>query len=153
MRAQFAGRLKLGLRAPRERARPRRTPVWFLKAAWRKFRDHSQLTALLAYYVIILAAVYLPVGSELMLGTLLGMVALLLVAMLARLANGWRLILIAFCHGMLCLAVVRGLESLGVGGLSELVLFQITIPLPLAYAWLIDRDERDLALVEQPLSQ
>lgn len=153
MRAQFAGRPKLGLRAPNESSRRRRTPAWFLNTAWRKFRDHSQFTALIAYYVIILAAIYLPLGSELMLGTFVGMVALLLIAMLARLANGWRLILIAFCHGMLCLAVVRGLKSIDVAGLSELMLFQITIPIPLAYAWVIDRDEHDLDLLEQPLTQ
>ena len=153
MRAQFAGRPKLFSRAPRDKAKGRRTPVWFVKSVWRKFRNHSQFATLIAYYTIILGAFYLPVGSELMLGTFVAMVVLLLVSMLARLANGWRLILIAFCHGMLCLAVVRGLEALNVTGLSELVLFQITIPIPLAYAWIIDRDERDLDLLEQPLAQ
>ena len=153
MRAQFAGPPKLVSRAPRDKATSRRTPGSILKAAWRKFRDHSQFMTLIAYYAIILGAFYLPVGSELMLGTFVAMVALLLISMLARLANGWRLILIASCHSILCLAVVRGLEALGVTGLSELVLFQVTIPIPLAYAWVIDRDERDLDLLEQPLTQ
>lgn len=153
MRAQFAGRPRLVFRAPRDKAKDRRSPGSILKAAWGKFRDHSQFMTLIAYYAIILGAFYLPVGSKLMLATFVAMVALLLIAMIARLANGWRLILIAFCHGMLCLAVVRGLEALGVTGLSELVLFQITIPIPLAAAWMIDRDERDLDLLEQPLTQ
>jgi hypothetical protein len=153
MRAQFAGRPRLGSGAPRDKAKGRLTPVFVLKAVWGKFRDHSQLLTLIAYYAIILAAVYLPVGSELMLGTFVAMIALLLISMIARLANGWRLILIAFCHGMLCLAVVSGLEALDVTGLSKLLFFQITIPLPLAYAWIIDRDERDLNLLEQPLVQ
>jgi hypothetical protein len=87
-----------------------------------------------------------------MLGSFIAMVALLLVALLTRLSNSWRLIVIAFCHAVLCLALVRGLEALGVNGLSELILFQITIPLPLAYAWAVDRDERDLDMLEQPVA-
>src|SRR6478672_2865935 len=117
-----------------------------LHALWRGFRNHSLFVTVLAYYAIVLGAFYMAVGSKLMLGSFIGMVVLLLISLLARLSNGWRLIFIAFCHGALCLALVRGLEALGVDGLHELILFQITIPLPLAYAWLVDRDERDLEM-------
>ena len=124
-----------------------------MKRIWRAFRNHSLFVTVLAYYAIVVGAFYMAVGSELMLGSVIGVVALLLIAMLARLSNGWRLIVIAFCHGALCLGLVRGLEALGATGLSELILFQITIPLPLAYAWAVDRDERDLDMLEAPVAQ
>lgn len=135
MRAQFVEKPKL----------PKRT--------WIGFRNHSLFVTVAAYYAIVLGAFYMAVGSELMLGSFIGMVVLLLIALLARLSNGWRLIIIAFLHGALCLGLVRGLEALGVTGLSELILFQMTIPLPLAYAWAVDRYERDLDMGEQPVAQ
>src|SRR4051794_24638213 len=98
-----------------------------MKRMWRSFRSHSLFVTVFAYYTIVLGAFYMAVGSELMLASFIGVVVLLLIAMLARLSNGWRLIVIACCHGALCLALVRGLEALGVTGLSELILFQITI--------------------------
>lgn len=152
MRAQF-GRPKLGIKAPQSALKALRAVGRRLRVAWTGFRNHSLFVTMIAYYAIILGAFYMAVGSELMLGSFIGMVAVLFIALVARLSNGWRLIMIAFCHGALCLLIVRGLEALGVTGLSELVLFQITIPLPLGCAWVIDRDERDLATVEQPVAQ
>jgi hypothetical protein len=153
MRAQFAGRPKFASKAPQDKFVGPRAVGRYLKAAWGHFRDHSLFTAMFAYYAIVLGAFYLPVGSELMLITFAAMIALFLVAILARFTNGWRLIVIAFCHGVLVLLLVRGLEAFGVQDLSEFVLIQYTIPLPLAFAWMVDRYEHDLELLDQPLIQ
>jgi hypothetical protein len=149
MRAHFGARAEPGLPpSPRLRTSGGRSLGSIPKAAWRGFRDHSQFLTVLAYFAIVLGAFYLPVGSKLMLAGFAATVALLLIAMLARLANGWRLIVIAFCHALLCIGVVRGLAVIDVSGLSELMVYQVTIPIALIYASMIDRDERDLDRLE-----
>lgn len=153
MRAQFAGRPKFGFKAPRENLAGDPSRRDRLREFWTDFRAHSLFISLCAYYVMILGTLYLPVGSKLMLGSFIVTVVTFVAAVLARFDNGWRLVLIAFIQGALVIGGVKGLEAMGVTGLSEIVLIQLTIPLPLAYAWGVDRDEHDLDLLERPLAQ
>lgn len=151
MRAPFALRPRLGLNRPGEFVTRR---VRWLRdcaiAVWRIFRGHSLVVTLGACYALILGALYLPVGSKLMLMVFALATAVFVTAVVARLANGWRLIAIVAVQGVLVLAVVRGLEAFGAPGLSEFELMQLTIPLALVYAWGIDRDERAVDVLEQP---
>ena len=85
-----------------------------------------------------MGAFYLEIGSQGMLIAFGVTVFIFVVAILARLMNGWKLILIALVQGALVMALGRGLDSFEITGLSELVLLQITMPLVLGAAWTLD---------------
>lgn len=102
-----------------------------------------------------LGAFYLEIGSQGMLIAFGVTVFIFVVAVLARLMNGWMLILIALMQGALVLAIGHGLESFEIAGLSELVLVQITMPLVLGAAWALDgiTTSRDAVAAKRLIAQ